>query len=109
MTAGTPGAGAAEVPSAAELLASAREVLLRQLLPLLPEDRRYDALLVASAIAIGQRSLQAAAKPSGDAAALVAAIRAGAHDREPAFSTTHAALRAAVIAALKVNNPKLLG
>ena len=41
-----------DLPSAPALLAFARDVLLDELTPLLPEDRRSDALLVARCMAI---------------------------------------------------------
>jgi glutathione S-transferase len=44
-------------PTGAELLAEARRTLLETLLPLLPSDRRYDALMVANAMAIAAREL----------------------------------------------------
>jgi hypothetical protein len=51
-------------PDAAELLAIARETLLARLLPALPEASRYDALMIANAMAIAARELAA-----GDVAA----------------------------------------
>jgi hypothetical protein len=45
----------AERPEAAELLEEARRNLLEVLLPLLPEHRRYDGLMVANAMAIASR------------------------------------------------------
>jgi len=44
-----------DLPSGPALLALAREVLLSELMPLLPEERRADALLVARCMAIAQR------------------------------------------------------
>ena len=44
-----------DLPSGPELLALAREVLLHELAPLLPEERRSDALLVARCMEIAQR------------------------------------------------------
>lgn len=42
-------------PYGAELLEEARRTLLENLLPVLPPDRRYDALMVANAMAIAAR------------------------------------------------------
>lgn len=42
-------------PDATELLAIARATLLDKLLPRLPEDLRYDALMIANAMAIAAR------------------------------------------------------
>lgn len=44
-----------DVPDASDLLATAREALLRDLLPALPGDRRYAGLMIANAIAIADR------------------------------------------------------
>ena len=45
----------AERDDAADLLEEARRTLLEALLPLLPEDRRYDGLMIANAMAIAAR------------------------------------------------------
>ncbi len=42
-------------PNAADLLAIARSTLLDKLLPGLPEELRYDALMIANAMAIASR------------------------------------------------------
>lgn len=42
-------------PDATDLLAIARATLLDKLLPRLPEDLRYDALMIANALAIASR------------------------------------------------------
>ena len=44
-----------ERPTGGELLTIARKVLREELMPLLPEERRYDALMVANAMAIAAR------------------------------------------------------
>ncbi len=46
-------------PDGAELLRQARSVLLDELAGALPESRRYDVLMVASAMAIATRELEA--------------------------------------------------
>lgn len=46
-------------PDGAELLRQARSVLLDELAGALPESRRYDVLMVASAMAIAARELEA--------------------------------------------------
>ncbi len=46
-------------PTAAELLAIARETLLRELLPNLPDAQRYTALMVGAAMAIAAREAKA--------------------------------------------------
>ena len=44
-----------DIPDATELLAIARSTLLEKLLPSVPEDFRYDALMIANAMAIAAR------------------------------------------------------
>src|SRR4051812_28520363 len=53
-----------DIPDATELLAIARSTLLDKLLPHLPDDLRYDTLMLANAMAIAAREHAA-----GDAAA----------------------------------------
>jgi hypothetical protein len=48
-------------PDARDLLGIARELLLRKLLPALPEQLHYDARMVANAIAIATREIELAA------------------------------------------------
>ena len=62
-----------EQPTGAELLAIAREVLRKELLPLLPKDRQYDALMIANAMGIAERQLR-----EGEAPAQVEAAQLGA-------------------------------
>jgi hypothetical protein len=95
-------------PSAALLLALARETLLRDVLPALPEERRLAGLMIAQALAIAEREGAAAAE-APDIAPLAAAIRAGAYDapgreREAARQR----LRTMAKEALRIANPKLL-
>ncbi|RKH46058.1 DUF6285 domain-containing protein [Corallococcus sicarius] len=47
-----------ECPDGAALLAIAREVLRKELLPLLPGDKAYAALMVANAMGIAERQLR---------------------------------------------------
>jgi hypothetical protein len=47
-----------EQPDGAALLAMAREVLRKELMPLLPKDKAYDALMIANAMSIAERQLQ---------------------------------------------------
>lgn len=58
------GARSREQPDALELIDVARETLLEQVLPELEGDARYQALMIANALAIARRELA-----SGDAAA----------------------------------------
>jgi hypothetical protein len=118
-------------PDGKRLLELARSVFLAELLPRLPEDKRYDGLMVAAAMAIGARELGAGAAPyeeerrglmrildempTGDEPLeaalerlnrrLAQELRAGRWDGDPAV---HALLHAAAVARLKENNPKLL-
>jgi hypothetical protein len=50
-------------PTPAELLAIARETVRASLLDALPEDRRYQALMVANALAIAARQIDFGAAP----------------------------------------------
>ena len=119
-----------DIPDAANLLATARELLLAELLPALPEDRRYAGLMVANAMAIaarehGQgaealcaeaarlRELLAAPSPAdGDVAALrralAAAIRAGAFDSPPQRAALIAHLARSSADRTAISNPKAL-
>lgn len=51
-------------PDATELLAIARATLLDKLLPRLPEDLRYTALMIANALAIASREYAAGDEPA---------------------------------------------
>ena len=55
-----------DLPSGAALLELARDVLLRELRPLLPEERRTDALLVAKCMEIAAREAAEEELPAGD-------------------------------------------
>ena len=48
-----------ENPSGADLLDIARDVLRGEILPALPDDKRYQALMIANAMAIVMRQLEA--------------------------------------------------
>ena len=52
-----------EQPDGAALLAIARDVLKEEVLPLLPKDSRYKALMILNAIGIAGRQLQAGDGP----------------------------------------------
>lgn len=98
-----------ERPDGPALLRTAREVLLRDVLPLLPERQQFQARMIANAMAIAQREAAADAGPAtaalhgalgaGDDATLLAqlaaGIRAGRHDPGTA---SHAAVGAALVA-----------
>jgi hypothetical protein len=120
-------------PGAAALLGLARQVLLTELAPLLPEARRYDLLMVAAAMAIAARELEGAgAAPAlererllaffddaegppeteaiGDTLKrlnrqLAAAIRRGEHDGD---ASLHRLLTDVIEAYLLESNPKIL-
>lgn len=63
-----------ERPDGAELLAIAREVLRKELLPLLPKDKAYDALMIANAMGIAERQLQQGDVPQQKEKAELAAL-----------------------------------
>ena len=46
-----------ELPEGNDLLSIARKVLLNNLMPLLPVERRYDVLMVANAMGIAMRQM----------------------------------------------------
>jgi hypothetical protein len=76
-----------DLPTAPDLLALARDVLLNDLLPRLPPESRLDARLVASSMAIAEREVMA-----GDEAAQQ--IFRGLESFYAATTLTHPALRA---------------
>lgn len=121
-------------PEAADLLAIARDALTRQILPKLPESERYTALMIANAMAIARREIEADDAPLraelsrlrelcpdaprdvpvSELRATVARcnrrlaqdIRAGRHDSEPAALLEH--LRRTTEEKLAISNPKAL-
>jgi hypothetical protein len=96
-----------EKPDAADLLATAREVLLKELLPALPADKAFAARMVASAMALALRegAADTAALPAVNLVLLARQIRDGVHDPGTprheevlAFLRDYARLRASVSA-----------
>jgi hypothetical protein len=101
-----------EKPDAADLLATAREVVLKELLPALPPEKAFAARMVANAIAIALREAGAdvSALPATDLAALAREIRAGAHDPgTPRHEAVRDFLRAYARLRAGVSAPKALG
>jgi uncharacterized protein DUF6285 len=92
-------------PGGRELLQVAREVLLEELLPRLPEGDRYAARMVANAMAIAARELGEPLQPPVDTARLAAGIRAGRHDDDARVLES---LREITRARLAVSNPRIL-
>ena len=123
-----------DVPGAASLLASARDALLREVVPSLDASSRYTALMVANAMAIAARELtlgEAALRrevellrpltmesvpPSDPGGAdvrelrriVAAAVRAGRYDDAPHAASLLAALRQIAAGRLAISNPKAL-
>ncbi len=116
-------------PDGAELLRQARSVLLEELAAALPEDRRYDLLMVANAMAIAARELAAGQDSVAERAALevllgpaqeddiqgalgelgrrlAAEIRAGKRDGD---RRVHEILGRDAAARVALSNPKRLG
>ena len=87
------------------LLAEARERLMENLFPHLPEKQRYEARMIANAMAIAGRELAGLRPPAPDLKPLAAAIRGGKHDADAGLRDR---LAADVLARLAVSNPKLL-
>ena len=114
-------------PNAHELLEVARQTLLEQLLPALPGELRYPALMIANAMAIVTREnrLQADARCqelallsvlTGDTGELLHEarrqlardIRQGRHDAALRQRSLTEALRQVTLARLAISNPKAL-
>ncbi len=115
-----------ERPDAAGLLETARDVLLRELLPHLPEAKRFEARMVANAMAIARRDLAAEeapvlarmrellgmpdAGPDALLRRLAAEIRAGGRDPgRPGAAAAAEALVALTRLRCSVSNPRALG
>jgi hypothetical protein len=121
-------------PNATDLIDIARQTLVERVLPALTDAHRYEGLMIANALGIALRELQAAEKtreaeqamaqavtqllgaPAQHGAAepasarLAAAIRAGRFDPgHPGSDTVKAVLAAEVRAQLAIDNPKALG
>lgn len=92
-------------PDGAALLAEARRLLNDELLSQLPEQRRYEARMIANAMAIAGRELAANAPARADEKALAADIRCGRHDKDDSVRNR---LAADVLARLAISNPKAL-
>lgn len=121
-------------PSGAELLKSARETLLAELLPLLPEEGRYAARMAANAMAIAARELAGDGDGAEEELArlqrllpgfapstcaplqavreatveLAAAIRAGRFDADGARAALAEYFRTTTQERLAVSNPRIL-
>ncbi len=115
-----------ERPDAGGLLETARDVLLRELLPHLPQSKKFEARMVANAMAIARRGMAADsapalarlrelldapdAEPDALLRRLAAEIRAG--GRDPG-TPGHAAAAEALVALTRlrcaVSNPRALG
>ena len=96
-----------EKPDAADLLATARDVLLNELLPALPPDKVFAARMVAAAMALARREAAAdvATLSAVNLVLLSRQIRDGLHDpgtprhdEVRAFLEGYARLRASVSA-----------
>jgi hypothetical protein len=109
-----------EEPGAADLLATAREVLLREILPALPAEKAFAARMVANAIAIAAREMaQEDPEPAlrariaalaGDARAFAAAIREGRFDPgTPRHVEAAALLQDITRARCAVSAPRAIG
>ncbi len=115
-----------ERPDADGLLEAARDVLLRELLPHLPESKRFEARMVANAMAIARRDAaedpapvlgrlrelldMPGAEPDALLRRLTAGIRTG--ERDPGRPGAPAAAEALVALTrlrCSVSNPRALG
>jgi hypothetical protein len=93
------------LPEPADLLDIARKTLLEQVLPGLAGDARFKALMIANAMAIGERALRAVQAVARDDSALCAAIRRGDHDGDRTLAAT---LLAEAEARCRISAPKAL-
>jgi len=92
-------------PDGASLLAEARRLLSEDLLGQLPEPRRYEARMIANAMAIAGRELAALPAASSQAKTLARDIREGRYDKDEDLRDR---LAAGVLAQLAISNPKVL-
>jgi hypothetical protein len=99
----------ADRPNGAELLAVARATLLEDLLPELPQARRYQVLMIANAMGMAQRELEAG---TGTLAAerdalkhLASDLREGKRDGD---DETYRALLEACMVRVRVSRPRAL-
>jgi len=112
-----------DLPSGPALLALARDILLNELTPLLPEERRPDALLVARCMAIVQREAEARETPEHHLRELYSAdtdtdgllarfardLRIGAFENSPERELcARAILWRLTVAKLRQSNPEFL-
>lgn len=124
-------------PDGPELLDAARRYLLEELLPLIPDERRIDVLMIANAMGIAAREARAGDAPLHEALARLAAIydeavpacasdealraelsrlgrrlardiRAGAFDSGPKRGAVLDHLRATTRTRVAITNPKVL-
>ncbi|MBA6133276.1 MULTISPECIES: DUF6285 domain-containing protein [Pseudomonas] len=110
-----------------ELLEIARQTLLEQVLPVLPGELRYPALMIANAMAIAARESRLGAHAEDQEQArlaalvdeapaalpdlrrqLACAIRQGSHDAVQPRCTLVETLRQVTLARLAISNPKAL-
>jgi hypothetical protein len=112
-----------ERPAGPELLAAARQTLVDRVVPQLSGDARFQALMVANAMAIALREARSAGSETaaavrsvtalaadGDIRSLTAEIRAGIHDpRAPTHEAVGRALTALAEARCRISAPKALG
>jgi hypothetical protein len=82
-----------DLPSSRDLLALARELLLDELVPLLPPERHREAHLIATTMAIAARELQAGQGWQGDIEAVLESFYGEGEERSGLFRRFAADLR----------------
>ena len=111
-----------DLPTSRDLLALARELLMDELLPLLPPERERDAHLIATAMAIAAReaaregwqeavgsALSAFYGGAGSLARLAADLRNGAFETSPSrMAAARAILWRLTMEKLREGNPQFL-
>ncbi|MDW3207548.1 MAG: DUF6285 domain-containing protein [Alphaproteobacteria bacterium] len=108
-------------PDSADLLRTAADVLKSEIMPVLPEEKTLDMLMILAILGAAERDLADAGglaarqeqrldkiMPGGDVRQLSAAIRAGDFDEGDAASRLHALLMEDVRDRLSLVNPKYL-
>jgi hypothetical protein len=92
------------VPSSAELAQAVREFLEQEVMPATEGRLSFHARVAANALAQIERELQSGLPDTSGDVELCAAIRTGAIDFEQAYR----AIRATVVAKLRISNPRHL-
>ena len=94
-------------PDQRDLLDVARSTFVDELLPLLPQDKRLTGLMVANALGIARRMLDAGDAEESDVAQLCEDIRAGSYDGDDT-GRLRTRLIGRTLVRLAISSPKLV-